>query len=712
MAAATTLNHTSRIISISLLQSEVLAFRNTSSRRNHLSFALANRGGAGGAGEGESRLYATPPNDEPENQTPATGWNHKPPKEDSKFWNDNQNINGDSSSPPQEPKKKVRTGWLHNTESPNKTTKKSDPTAAAGKGTGGSTNKAQERLQQAMRLQEQNHRIVAPPTFHACGDGRQVVVTEHRISVPIYRGEEERSPRMDVAFTVVEKVQDLDSQSWFRSLQSSSDWNPFQRASQYVQKASLKDAKDMCLYLQGGPGFGSPPPITGLAFSDGSSWGAKALGTYKRIVLMDQRGTGRSTPITKQTLQQRFPDLFLFDTDNDIDTDDHTTKKGDLESQFVQRPKDHQKFLAGLEQTTRYMAQFRADNIVKDAEAIKEALLVPLEPGSPEPGPRPYGCAIGQSFGGFCMMSYLSLIDHPPTICLLTGGIAPMLTPAFEAYSSLWERVKERSLQYYDMYPGDIPVVKTIVKKLMEAPQKLPSGGTLTARRFLQVGMGLGSSPSAFAGLHNKLANAFVQETGDDQVVVFTKAFLKSFDMDQPFDDYPIYYFLHEAIYADGPENSPTNWAANRAYENKIQTPSDFDYKLTSAMDSDAKPTLFFGEMVFPWMSEDYAECGDVGCQHLANALATKSDWPNLYNGEHMRQVLGDGRSRAAAASYLDDMYVDWECCKKVLSRGGPLEKCKAYVTNEYQHSGLRDDGAKIFAKLHGMAMGSVRTPS
>jgi hypothetical protein len=34
------------------------------------------------------------------------------------------------------------------------------------------------------------------------------------------------------------------------------------------------------------------------------------------------------------------------------------------------------------------------------------------------------------------------------------------------------------------------------------------------------------------------------------------------------------------------------------------------------------------------------------------------------------------------------------------------------YITNDYQHSGLRDDGAKLFAKLHGMATGSIRTPS
>jgi hypothetical protein len=40
------------------------------------------------------------------------------------------------------------------------------------------------------------------------------------------------------------------------------------------------------------------------------------------------------------------------------------------------------------------------------------------------------------------------------------------------------------------------------------------------------------------------------------------------------------------------------------------------------------------------------------------------------------------------------------------------LEKCKVWVTNDYQHSGLRDDGAMIFEKLYNMATGSIRTPS
>lgn len=305
-------------------------------------------------------------------------------------------------------------------------------------------------------------------------------------------------------------------------------------------------------------------------------------------------------------------------------------------------------------------------------------------------------------------MTYLSLVDHPPKVCLLTGGIAPMLTPAYEAYSSLWERVKERNLCYYDMYPGDIGLVKKIVKKLLDEPATLPSGGTLTARRFLQLGMALGGSPSSFASLHSLFQSAFLQPDETD----FTRSFLKAVDNDQPFDDHPIYYLLHESIYADGLQSSPTNWAAHRAFEDKIKTPSEFDYRLTSQLDSDARPTLLFGEMVFPWMSEDFAECGGVGMTALANSLASKEDWGPLYNGEHMREVLGDGRSLAAAAVYYDDLYVDFDCSMKVAARGGPLEKAKIFVTNDYQHSGLRDAGASMFTKLHGMATGSVRTPS
>ena len=630
-------------------------------------------------------------------RVPATGWNHNPPSKP-EFW---KPINGDRSSSSsssqssssqneiEEGSKVARTGWLHNTtpqEKQKKSSKKDDSSSS-----GNGINKAQDRLKQAMLQQEQNHRILSPPSFHACGGGRQIVVTEHRLSVPLL-APDCKTPRLDLAFTIVEEVRDEATLKWFESLDK---LTPQKRAQAYIEKAALANADDMMIYLQGGPGFGSPVPVVGLGFSGESSWGAKALTKFKRIVLMDQRGTGKSTPITKQTLEKRFPDLFLLDG-----------KGGDgtsLESLAASFPQDYEKFQVALQEATEYMAQFRADRIIQDAEYLRDALMLPKEPGSDPPGPRPWGGALGQSFGGFCMMSYLSFVKHPPRICLITGGIAPMLTPAYDAYTKLWDRVKERSLMYYDMYPGDVAVVNKIVRTLLKQPATLPSGGKLTARRFLQYGMALGGNPCSFASMHNLFSTAFL----DSESSELTRSFVKYFDSAQPFDDNPIYYWLHESIYADGPENSPSNWAADRAHRDK---PAEFDYQET-CMD-DSSPTVFFGEMVFPWMSEDYAECSGVGCTALAMALAQKGDWGRLYDKEHMRKVLGDGTSRAAAVAYYGDLYVDFDLTMKVAARGGPLEKCKVYVTNEYQHGGLRDDGANIFAKLYGMATGSVRVPS
>ena len=49
------------------------------------------------------------------------------------------------------------------------------------------------------------------------------------------------------------------------------------------------------VFLQGGPGAASPRPV------GRESWLDRALEDY-RVLLLDQRGTGRSTPATRQTL--------------------------------------------------------------------------------------------------------------------------------------------------------------------------------------------------------------------------------------------------------------------------------------------------------------------------------------------------------------------------------------------------------------------------
>lgn len=427
-----------------------------------------------------------------------------------------------------------------------------------------------------------------------------------------------------------------------------------------------------------------------------------------------QTRTGKSTPITKQRLQLLFPDLFALDHETPAEFEEYDP---DSCSKSVDSCKQYESFSVfshTLDSAIDYLSCFRANSIVRDAEIVKDALLMEND-GTP----KPWGGAIGQSFGGFCMMSYLSLIPNPPKICLLTGGIAPMLTKPYDLYSSLLERVKERNLQYYEIFPGDIPVVKRIVYNLLSQKIYLPSGGRLTARRFLQLGMALGGSPSAFTSLHTLLNSAYLETEGDqNDPCTFSRTFLKAMDSEQPFDDNPIYFLLHESIYADGDSSQryggPTQWAAHRALEDITRTPSDFSYDLTCTLKSDARPTLFFGEMVFPWMSDgDYAEVSGLGMKALAHGIANKDDWDHLYDADHMRSVLSSGKSKAAAAVYVDDMYVDFDACMKVAKqRGSPMYGCKMYITNEYQHSGLRDDGASIFKKLMGMAKGTIRVPS
>jgi hypothetical protein len=192
-----------------------------------------------------------------------------------------------------------------------------------------------------------------------------------------------------------------------------------------------------------------------------------------------------------------------------------------------------------------------------------------------------------------------------------------MLTPVDEVYGSLRERVKTRNHKFYDAYPGDIALVKRIIKRLSEKPATLPSGGKLTARRFLQVGISLGGSPSAFASMHGLFSSAFLSEDDDD----LTRSFLKTIDSIQPFDDHPIYFLMHESIYADGQGMcKTTNWSANRAYQS--DTALDYD---ASSLD-DSNPTFLAGEVVFPWMADgDYSELSGKDIFNVCSRILKES---------------------------------------------------------------------------------------
>ncbi|GAB4861670.1 hypothetical protein Ancab_036923 [Ancistrocladus abbreviatus] len=390
------------------------------------------------------------------------------------------------------------------------------------------------------------------------------------------------------------------------------------------------------LYLQGGPGFESPRP------TEASGWISKACERY-RVVLLDQRGTGLSTTLTASSLLQ----------------------------------------VKSAEDLAEYLKHFRADNIINDAEFIRLRMV-------PDAGSW---TVLGQSFGGFCAVTYLSFAPQGLKQVLLTGGIPPIGNgcTADVVYQECFQQIICQNRKYYERFPQDIEIVHEIVNYLAsheEGGVSLPSGGILTPKGLQTLGLtGLGSS-CGFERLHYMLEAAW------DPVIVpgaekrLSYYFLNAFERWSSFDTNPLYAILHESIYCQG---APSRWSAHR-----IRAEYDNTFDAVKAV-KDGRPVFFTGEMIFPWMFDEIPALKPF--KRAVQLLAEKKDWSPLYDAA----VLKNNKVPVAAAVYYDDMFVNF---KIALETASQIAGIRLWITNEYMHSGLRDSGCHIFDHLMGMLNG------
>jgi pimeloyl-ACP methyl ester carboxylesterase len=359
------------------------------------------------------------------------------------------------------------------------------------------------------------------------------------------------------------------------------------------------------VFLQGGPGFEAARPT-----SPPSGWMARALADF-RVLLLDQRGTGRSTPVGS------------------------VIPGGSPAEQ------------------AEYLTHFRADAIVRDLERIRAELGVDR------------WSLLGQSFGGFTSLTYLSLAPEGLREVLITGGLSPITNrPVDEIYAATWARVREANQRYHARYPGDLDRLRTILRRLDEEDIRLPNGDRLTSRRFRQTGMWLGDS-AGLERLHHLLELPFG-----------SAAFLMDAQMASAWERNPIYATLHESSYADG---GATRWSAHRLAPEEAITGD-----------------LLGAEHVFPWMWDDYA--GLRAHREAAEILAGHA-WPRLYDADR----LARNEVPVAATVYIDDVYVERSFAEETV-RG--VRGLRAWITNEYAHNGLRADGERILGRLLDMVRG------
>jgi len=285
------------------------------------------------------------------------------------------------------------------------------------------------------------------------------------------------------------------------------------------------------VFFQGGPGFASPRPM------DNSGWVKRALQDY-RVLLLDQRGTGRSTPLTFQTLAS------------------FTTAQAMAD----------------------YLKCFRVDAIVQDAEWIRRELL----------GESGTWSVLGQSFGGFCAIHYLSVAPASLKEAIITGGLPPLERSADEVYRSIYQRVIEKNQLYYERYPEDVEHAQAVVSYLSHHDVYLPTGDRLSPQRFQHLGMGFGAN-DGFEQVHYLLEDAFVPGKDGPEL---SYTFLRGVENSQSFDTNPLYAILHEAIYC---QQAASRWSADRVRAKYAE------FEL-----SPDKPVYFTGEMVYPWMFDEY----------------------------------------------------------------------------------------------------------
>ncbi len=150
---------------------------------------------------------------------------------------------------------------------------------------------------------------------------------------------------------------------------------------------------------------------------------------------------------------------------------------------------------------------------------------------------------------------------------------------------------------------------------------------------------------------------------------------------------------LHEPIYGQrSVAPGGTRWAAERV---RREFPR-FDADAALAGDD---PVLFTGETIHPWMFATDPALAPL--REAAELLAQREQWPDLYDAGQ----LAANEVPVAAAIYHDDMYVD---TADSLATARAVRGLRTWVTDEYEHDGLRVSGGKVLDRLVRLARGDL----
>lgn len=360
------------------------------------------------------------------------------------------------------------------------------------------------------------------------------------------------------------------------------------------------------VFLQGGPGHEAPRPFHS---STSPAWLDEALAHY-RVVMLDQRGTGLSTPVGDADLER------------------------------------------GSAEVAEYLTHLRADSIVRDCEAMREHLAAET------------WSVLGQSFGGFTTLAYLSTDADSIADVFITGGLSTVTRHPDEVYALCYDKMRSASERYYRRFPEHRDAMRRLVERAESGDIVLPDGEVVSPSRLRSVGSALGTNDgwqTVWSLLERDPAS---------------NAFRHDLMHAMPYGGRnPLYFAFHESSYASG---HATRWSAERT------EPQDFRDDVT----------LFTGEHI----RRDWTETVPAfrPWRDVTLALA-EFEWPRIYD----EVAIATSGATGAAAVYVNDVYVPMEFS---LETARLLPGVQLWVTSEHEHNGVRSGPVltHLFDLAHG----------
>ena len=114
--------------------------------------------------------------------------------------------------------------------------------------------------------------------------------------------------------------------------------------------------------------------------------------------------------------------------------------------------------------------------------------------------------------------------------------------------------------------------------------------------------------------------------------------------------------------------------------------------------DEIAEERYFTAEHVFRWMWQDYS---GLDTHRAAAEILAEHSWPRLYDADQLTR----NEVPVAATIYVNDLYVE-RCFAEETAAG--IQGLRPWITDEYEHNGLRADGERVLGRLIDLVRGRI----